>query len=108
MEVRSPYDDALLGVVHRAGPAEIERAIAGATRSSGTTRALPSWKRAEILEKVSAAIADRIEEFAELIALEAGKPIRTARVEAGRGVFVFKVAAEESKKLVVSAGPTYE
>ena len=99
MEVRSPYDDALLGVVHRAGPAEIERAIAGATRSSGTTRALPSWKRAEILEKVSAAIADRIEEFAELIALEAGKPIRTARVEAGRGVFVFKVAAEESKRL---------
>ena len=97
-EVRSPYDDGLLGVVHRAGPAEIERAIAGATAAFAITRALPSWKRAEILEAISEAIGNRSEEFAEVIALEAGKPIRTARIEASRGEFVFKVAAEESKR----------
>jgi acyl-CoA reductase-like NAD-dependent aldehyde dehydrogenase len=99
MEVRSPYDDSVLAVVHRAGPAEIERAIAGATAAFQVTRRLPSWKRAEILEKISAAIAARAEEFAQVIALEAGKPIRTARLEANRAVFVFKVAAEESKRM---------
>ena len=99
MEVRSPYRDELLAVVHRAGPAEIERAIAGAARAFEVTRKLPSWKRAEILEKISAAIGAEIEQFAQIIAAEAGKPIRTARVEASRAVFVFKVAAEESKRI---------
>ena len=98
-EVRSPYDDSLVAVVHRAGAAEIERAIAGATTAFQTTRKLPSWKRAEILERVSAAIASRAEELAEIIALEAGKPIRTARLEANRASFVFKIAAEETKRL---------
>src|SRR5512132_138809 len=99
MEVRSPYDNSLLAVVHRAGPREIERAIAGAVGAFKVTRKLPSWKRAEILEKISSGIGARLEEFAQLIALEAGKPIRTARIEAGRAVFVFKVAAEESKRI---------
>jgi acyl-CoA reductase-like NAD-dependent aldehyde dehydrogenase len=99
MDVRSPYDGSAIAVVHRAGAAEIERAIAGATAAFQVTRKLPSWKRAEILENISASLASRLEELAHIIALEAGKPIRTARLEASRAVFVFKVAAEESKRL---------
>ena len=30
VEIRSPFDGATVALVHRAGPAEIERAIAGA------------------------------------------------------------------------------
>ena len=37
-EVRSPYDDALVAVIHRAGPREIESAIAGAVSAFETTR----------------------------------------------------------------------
>jgi acyl-CoA reductase-like NAD-dependent aldehyde dehydrogenase len=44
----------------------------------------------------SAAIAARNEELVHMMALEAGKPLRTARAEAARAVFTFKVAAEES------------
>src|SRR5919205_3221705 len=98
-EVRSPYDDALVAVVHRAGPREIENAIAGAVRAFETTRKLPSWKRSEIL----AGIADRIEaakdDFARTIALEAGKPVKTARAEAERAAFTFRVASEETKRI---------
>ncbi len=99
IEVRSPYDDALVAVVHRAGPDEIEMAIAKATDAFQTTRKLPVWKRAEILETISAGIAARHEDLAKTIALEAGKPIRTARAEVDRAVFTFKVAAEESKRI---------
>jgi glyceraldehyde-3-phosphate dehydrogenase (NADP+) len=99
VEVRSPYDEALAAVVHRAGPAEIEAAIAAAERAFQVTRKLPSWRRAEILEKISAGIAARREEFARTIALEAGKPIRTARLEVDRAIFTFKIAAEESKRI---------
>ena len=98
-DVRSPYDRALVATVHRGRPSDIEQAIAGATASFDTTRHLPAWKRAQILESVSAAIAQRRDEFATAIALEAGKPVRTARAEVDRAVFTFKTAAEEAKRI---------
>jgi acyl-CoA reductase-like NAD-dependent aldehyde dehydrogenase len=98
-EVRSPFDGASVAVVHRAGPAEIEQAIAGAAAAFATTGKLPSWKRAAILEEISAAILARREELAETIALEAGKPLRTAHIEVDRAAFTFRVAAEESKRI---------
>jgi glyceraldehyde-3-phosphate dehydrogenase (NADP+) len=98
-DVKSPFDGAPVAVVHRAGPADVERAIADATRAFAVTRGLPSWKRAQILETISKAIAERREELAQTIALEAGKPIKTARAEADRAVFTFKTAAEESKRI---------
>jgi acyl-CoA reductase-like NAD-dependent aldehyde dehydrogenase len=99
VDVRSPFDNSLIAIVHRAGPREIESAIAQATTSFQVTRKLPTWKRADALEKISAGIAARREELAQTIALEAGKPIRTARVEVDRAVFTFKVAAEESRRI---------
>jgi len=97
--VRSPYDGAPVAVVHRAGPDDVERAIAGAVEAFATTRRLPSWQREQILEGISAGIAERREELARAIALEAGKPIRTARIEVDRAIFTFSVAAEESKRI---------
>jgi glyceraldehyde-3-phosphate dehydrogenase (NADP+) len=98
-EVRSPYDGALVAVVHRAGPREIEAALAGAARAFEVTRKLPAWKRAEILNRIADLIAEQKEDFARTIALEAGKPIRTARIEAERATFTFRVAAEETKRI---------
>ena len=98
VEVRSPYDETLASVVQRAGPADIERAIAGASEAFETTRRLPSWKRSEILEKASAGIAARGEELARTLALEAGKPLKAARVEVSRAAFTFKVAGEEARR----------
>lgn len=99
IEVHSPFDDALVAIVHRAGPGQVEKAISTATAAFAVTRQLPAWKRSEILEKISAEIADRHEEFARTIALEAGKPIRTARAEVDRAVFTFKVAGEEARRI---------
>lgn len=96
IEVRSPYDGALVAVVHRAGPEQIEKAIASASAAFQVTRVMPSWQRAEILHRISQGIQERHEEFARTIALEAAKPIRTARAEVDRAVFTFKIAAEES------------
>lgn len=99
LDVRSPYDGTLVAVVHRAGPVEIERAIARAVEAFRTTKTLPSWRRAEILERASAAIQAASDNLARTIALEAGKPIRTARLEVARAAFTFKVAAEETKRI---------
>jgi acyl-CoA reductase-like NAD-dependent aldehyde dehydrogenase len=99
VEIRSPYDGAVVALVHRATPEEVEEAIAAAVEAFETTRHLPSWKREAVLVAISQGIAARRDELAETIALEAGKPLKTARVEVDRAVFTFKIAAEESKRI---------
>jgi acyl-CoA reductase-like NAD-dependent aldehyde dehydrogenase len=99
VEIRSPYDDSLVAVIHRAGPEEIEAAIVAGVQAFQTTRRLPAWKRSDVLEKISRGILERREEFARTIALEAGKPIKTARAEVDRAVFTFKVASEEARRI---------
>ena len=98
-EIKSPYDDSVVAVVHRATPADVEQAIANAVTAFEETRHLPSWKREQILTQISQGIAARREELGETIALEAGKPLKTALVEVDRAVFTFKIAAEESKRI---------
>jgi len=98
-EIKSPYDDSIVAVVHRASPDDVEQAIANAVAAFETTRHLPSWKREQILTQISQGIAARREELGETIALEAGKPLKTALVEVDRAVFTFKIAAEESKRI---------
>jgi glyceraldehyde-3-phosphate dehydrogenase (NADP+) len=98
-EVRSPYDGTLVATVHRAGAREIESAIAGAHEAFRTTRRMPSWQRSEILEKISAAITAQKEELARILALEAGKPLKAARIEVARAAFTFKVASEETRRI---------
>ena len=98
-EVRSPFDGSLVAVVHYGRPVDVQRAIAQAVSAFPVTRKVPSWKRAAILEEVAATIAARRDELAETIALEAGKPIKTARLEIDRAAFTFKVGAEEAKRI---------
>lgn len=96
--VACPYDNIPVASVHRAGPDDLEQAIAAAERAFAATRALPLHRRASILRGVSERIAARAEELARTIALEAGKPIKQARVEVGRSVSTFAAAAEEASR----------
>ncbi|MEN3341447.1 MAG: hypothetical protein V7644_851 [Actinomycetota bacterium] len=98
-EVRSPYDGSPVALVHRAAPEDVERAIAGAVRAFETTRALASWQREDLLKKIAQGLAARRDEVTHTIALEAGKPVKTARTEVDRAVFTFTVAAEEAKRI---------
>jgi acyl-CoA reductase-like NAD-dependent aldehyde dehydrogenase len=98
-EIKTPFDGAAVGVVTLAGPRQIEAAIAASVRAFEVTRKLPVFKRQEILRAVSSKIQEKREQFARIIALEAGKPIKTARAEVDRAVFTFSVAAEEAARI---------
>src|SRR5437879_5359122 len=83
IEVRAPYDDALLGRVPACGPEQVDAAVKAA-RAALAAGPLPAWKRAEILDRAAQLISARVEELARIIATEAAKPIKTARIEAQR------------------------
>jgi acyl-CoA reductase-like NAD-dependent aldehyde dehydrogenase len=99
LEVRSPWDQGLVGRVTQATRADARQAVHHAVASIRRTRALPRWKRREILEDVAAALIEQKERFAKLIVAEAGKPLRLARSEVDRAVLTFKTAAEETSRL---------
>ena len=99
LEVRSPWDQGLVGRVTVATRKDAREAVTHAVGSVRRTRALPRWKRKEILEDISGALIEQKERFAQLIVAEAGKPIRTARGEVERAILVFKTAAEEAVRL---------
>jgi len=97
VDVRSPYSGDVVGRVAKGGAAEARRAVDAAARALESP--LPAHKRAEILVKVAGLIGRRHEEVARTISDEAGKPIKTARVEASRAMSTYTFAAVEARKL---------
>ena len=96
--VACPYDGHPVGVVHRVGASELDEAIQAAVTAFEITRKLPGHKRAAALRKISEMIAAQAEDLARTIALEAGKPIKQARIEVGRSITTFATAAEEATR----------
>ncbi len=99
LSVVNPYDSTVVGEVFQAGMSEIERAIDAAHQAFELTRKLPSYKRAEILEKVVDRLRERKDELARIMTLESGKPIQFTRGEVDRAILTFSIAAEESKRI---------
>jgi acyl-CoA reductase-like NAD-dependent aldehyde dehydrogenase len=99
LDIRSPYDNRLIGTTYLAGPDEIEQAIVSAERAFTATKDMPVYERAEKLAKIANGIRENREEFARIICAEAGKPIKITRTEVDRAVLTFTDAAEECKRI---------
>jgi len=97
LEVRSPYSGEVVARVAKGGADETCRAIDAAAEAMKDP--LPAHKRAEILVRVAGALGRRHDEVARLISDEAGKPMKTARVEAKRAMSTYTFSAVEARKL---------
>ncbi|MGH7781101.1 MAG: aldehyde dehydrogenase family protein [Candidatus Binataceae bacterium] len=97
-DILYPYTGEKVGTVARAGDAEMEAAIAAATRAFAATRKLSRAEGAAILQAVSRGVAERRVEFERAITMETGKPIDYSRGEVSRSIGVFALAAEEAKR----------
>jgi acyl-CoA reductase-like NAD-dependent aldehyde dehydrogenase len=103
IDVRSPYSGDVVGRVAKAGANEARRAIDAAERALADP--LPAHKRAEILVKVAGYLGRRHDEVARLIADEAGKPLKAARVEAARAMSTYTYAAAAARTLAGDVVP---
>src|SRR5438128_10421458 len=104
IEVRSPYDGELLGRVPACGPDQVDAAVRAA-KTALDSGPLPAWKRAEILDRAARLLSERTEELARVIATEAAKPVKPARVEAQRCVSPFTFAAVAARTLAGDVVP---
>jgi acyl-CoA reductase-like NAD-dependent aldehyde dehydrogenase len=103
-EVRSPYDDSVVGRVAIGDAATVDRAIAAA-HEAYLHADFPQHARAEVLDRAAELAAERVDDLALTIAAEAGKPIKTATVEAERCVATLTFSAVEARKLTGGTVP---
>lgn len=99
LDVTAPATGETVGTTFRPTEEAIERAVAASREAFPGVRELPVYRRAELLRGIAAGIEECAEKFAEMIALEAGKPIRSARGEVARAVMTFTEGAEECSRL---------
>jgi len=98
-DIKSPYDQSIVGRVHFADVDQVRGAVDSAHLAFQNTKMLSSFERAKALEFVSDQIAKNKEKLARSIVMGAGKAIKSARVEADRAVSTFQIASEEAKRM---------
>ncbi len=98
--ILNPYSGMTIANVCQAESTDIDQAIASMPRAAEECAATPAYVRSQALAKIADGITARHEEFAKTLSEEAGKPITDARREIDRGIQTFRLAAEESTRIV--------
>ena len=95
LEVKSPYDNRVVGTVTLANASHVEQAIQAGLKGG---KALTRYDRFSILDKARQLLIARKDQFAQTISAESGLAIREANYETGRAHDVLLFAAMESLK----------
>jgi acyl-CoA reductase-like NAD-dependent aldehyde dehydrogenase len=98
LAVKSPYDGSVVAEIGVPTDEDVEQAVAAAASTFKESRHLPTYVRAEALALISRRIADRVDELAELVAREGGKPLKWSKIEVTRAVSTFRWASEETRR----------
>src|SRR6266536_1050836 len=98
LEVKSPWDGTVVAELGVPTDADIEDAVASAVETFKESRHLPTYARAEALLHISRGIAQRVDQIAEIVAREGGKPLKWSKVEVSRAVSTFRWASEEARR----------
>jgi acyl-CoA reductase-like NAD-dependent aldehyde dehydrogenase len=89
----------LLGQTFHATAEQLDRATAAAVTAFEVTKRMPSYQRAEILQRIADGMLARKDEIARSLAKEIGKPLGDSMIETERTAFLFHYAAGEAERL---------
>ena len=99
IEVLNPFDNSVVDTVPKAGPDEIERALAFALSGAQAMRKTSGHDRYLWLSKAAQLMLERKEDLARTLTMEEGKTIAESRGEVERSVETMIGSAEEAKRL---------
>ncbi len=97
--VLDKYSGAVATRVALASAEDINRAIGCAVAAARPLAAMPPYERQNVLNHCVARFAERAEQLAVALCIEAGKPIKDSRGEVLRLMDTFRIAAEESVRV---------
>ncbi|RLD42570.1 MAG: aldehyde dehydrogenase [Bacteroidetes bacterium] len=99
LDVENPFSQKVFAKTYLASKENLETAINKALEVQDEMKNMSSLRKYEALSYISKSLKEQLTYFAELLALESGKPIIYSKGEILRSVETFKIAAEESKRL---------
>jgi len=100
LKVIDKYSGDLAYEVPLATPEVLDQAIAAAEAAAEPMRNMTVYERQGVLEHCIKRFTERADELAEALCIEAGKPINDAKGEVGRLIDTFKVALEETPRIL--------
>jgi acyl-CoA reductase-like NAD-dependent aldehyde dehydrogenase len=99
IQVANKFSGKIIGEVPVTTKSEFTDLVKKTGQGSEISSDMPAHQRARILAQTSRLIQEKSDDFARLLAQEAGKPWKDATVEVQRVVQTFQFAAELSKHL---------
>jgi acyl-CoA reductase-like NAD-dependent aldehyde dehydrogenase len=84
MEVKNPANGQVVDTVPKADASDTRRAIEAAAAAFPAWSKMPPTKRSDILLRAAHCVKDGLDDVAQLLTGEQGKPIRDSRIEATR------------------------
>ncbi len=97
--VLDPADETVLGEVPCASAEDLDDALAAAAQTARSWRVTPAWERSAILRRTAVELRARVDEAAEFMSRETGKPIAEARGEMNAAVEQFDWHADEARRV---------
>jgi succinate-semialdehyde dehydrogenase / glutarate-semialdehyde dehydrogenase len=98
-EVANPATGRIVGQAPDAGSADVEAAIDAASAALAAWRAIPARERARVAMGCATLIRERLDEIAEIMTLEQGKPLAEARGETEVSASFFEWFAGEAERV---------
>ncbi|MGG1676719.1 aldehyde dehydrogenase family protein [Neobacillus sp. NRS-1170] len=98
-DLHSPYSKEVIAQIPQATREEVNQAIDIAYNTRKQMEELTAYERAAILEHIAQLFIENRQKAAEIISLEAAKPMKFALGEIDRTIETYKFAAEEAKRL---------
>ncbi|MDF2683098.1 MAG: gabD [Brevibacillus sp.] len=98
-QLTSPFTGDFIAEVAQADEQVADEAIQAAKEAAKTMAKMPAHERAAILDRVVILMEERKEELARVLAMEAAKPVKTARGEIARTIQTYKFAAMEARQI---------
>lgn len=98
LEVKSSYSGEIIAETFLADELVLENCINKAIQAKEALSLLSAFEKYDILMFIAQQMKLQKDQLAEVLAMEASKPIRYAQAEIGRAIATFVAAAEEAKR----------
>lgn len=99
IDVRNPFDNSVIDTVPLGSLQDTRKAILAANNAKKVMESFSSRRISQLLYDIHQDLSSQFDEFAEIMTLETGKPIKDSKLEMERSLDTLLLSAEESKRI---------
>ncbi|MBL6758443.1 MAG: aldehyde dehydrogenase family protein, partial [Pelagibacteraceae bacterium] len=99
VEVFNPFNEEVLGLIPSSTEKELDEALLSAKKAMDTWKKTSPWERSKIIKKTADLIRERVDQIANTMTLETGKPLAEAKGETLASADQFEWYSEETKRI---------